>query len=183
MRKIILIIILGVIVSCNNKKNEENINKPIYKELPEIDNNKIDKAKYQTIEDVSDKLDFIFQGEFFFSEDVILESIGLEKLEEDNYKVVFFIAEDSDFEKIRNLRLGMVFYPSDPKLLETEKEKNRGSIKTGVSTKIKVMGDDFVFTFDKFRLFPKRFKTVRFYFYNDEGVMGDSLFLNNVALR
>jgi hypothetical protein len=76
----------------------------------------------------------------------------------------------------------MMFYPSDPSLLETAAEKKNGFIKTAVGTKIKKMGDEYVFVNDEFRIVPKTHKSVRFYFY-DQKVVGENLILNNVTLK
>jgi len=186
MRRIILIIIFGVFISCNNQKkqdNEKETDTPIYKEIPDIENDKkINKDKYPEVENISDKLDFIFQDEFYFDEGLVVKEIGLYKIKEHTYKTVFILGEDANLDKVKSLKMAMMFFPSDPMQLETEKDKTTGFVKTAVGTKIKKMGDELVFVHNEFRIVPKTHKAIRFYFYKGK-VVGDNLILNNVTLR
>ncbi|RLJ63291.1 hypothetical protein CLV86_1828 [Lacinutrix venerupis] len=185
MKNILLVLLFLVTISCKDESKKE-ILKPETTNVKQDEKDKVSSVKIFPIEeDITMKLKYIFDNDFVFDKGLVLESIGLVEVDKDLYKFVFILEKGLDFKRIsEDLNFGMIFYPSDESLLETETEKKRGSIKTGIGTKIKQMGEHFVFTLDEFRLLPKNFKTVRFYFYNKNGVgiVGDNLILTNVSI-
>lgn len=185
MKKIFLLIFVTFFFSCKEESKKEN--NPIIQEIKteqKIEPKLNEKKLYQKTDLDLDNLDLIFDQGFDFDDDIFIEKIGLKEVQKDIYNIFFLLGKESNLKKIEELKLGLIFYPSDLSLLVTEKEKKQGCIKTGVSTKIKSNGDKLFLMHSKIKLSPKAFKTLRFYFYDKQNkITGENLILNNILIK
>lgn len=182
--RLIIVIVLLIFTSCENSKKVNNSkdnstterqNQQI-KSLEEL--SKLDSVE----ENILDELNYIFDSGFEFDEGINIEKIGLIETKKHTYKTVFILEDPINVTKIQELVFGMIYYPSDPHLLELEVDRERGYKKTGVKINIKKMGDNYVFIHDEFKIIPQKHKSIRFYFYNkDGGIVGDELKLYNIS--
>lgn len=184
--RVIIVFVLLTFVSCENSKkinkNEVETHYSIEQQITQKKSNEELSIFFPIEENILDELDYIFDYGFEFDDGIIIEKIGLIEIKKNIYKTVFVLGDDVNFKKIQELVFGMIYYPSNSTLLELEAERKRGFIKTAVQTKIKKMGNSYVFIHDAFKIIPNNHKTIRFYFYNkDKEIVGDDLKLYNIS--
>lgn len=178
--RLIIVFILLTFISCENKEKVRSKKNMSISE-PHIQKQSLPKDLLES-DNILEELNYIFDFGYEFGNGINVEKIGLLETSLHTYKVVFVLGNDTNFGSIQELLLGMIYYPSDPSLLELEIEREREYKKTAVKIDIKKMSDKYVFVYDEFKIVPKNHKLIRFYFYNkDEGIVGEELKLYNIS--
>lgn len=172
MKKIIFsIILLTCFHSCNKKDKSKNyldkeISSKTFKE------EQLFLKKYQ----------YIFDGKFDFQNGIIIDKIGLVETKENIYQTIIVLNKKTDLKKLEGLKFAMYFYPSDSLLIDNKKDRSKGFVKTGISTKVFKVNNINYLKHDNFKITPKNHKSIRFYFYKEK-IVGDNLYLYNIVIK
>ena len=174
---ITLMVLFGIIfLSCKEEKKTDNTDNGTI-----IVETKTNEIKYEILADSYAKMKVIFDDGFTFTEDVTIQEIGVLKTGEDSYKVAYFLDEDSDFEKIKGLKLAFRVYPKNPKLFKNKADQDTKARTIASTSDIKIMDKIKTIMSEEFSLSPKEFQQVKIYFYTPkDGVVGQMMTILNV---
>jgi orotidine-5'-phosphate decarboxylase len=181
MKKLLVSILVFSFIACKKegKKDEvENVNTEVEKVINETKEIKT----YPVVDIKLDDLNVIFDNGYEFAEDLKLDMITLDHKGGDKYQMVYFMESETDFEKLEELKVSAVFYANDPNQFNDEIYKKRKSRQIPMHCKINTLGGENVVV-QNFELLPKEFSQVKFYFYNDEGVVNKKMLtIKNINL-
>ena len=92
----------------------------------------------------------------------------------DKYQLIYGLEEGTDFAKVETLKISAVFYPVDPLLLKEEIYQKRKARQIPEFSKLFTLDGGIVIA-QNFEIIPKEFTQVKFYFYNDQGVVNKKM--------
>lgn len=173
MKKIILVFVTIILVtSCNSEKKKKA------EEVEVIENE--EKKNYEQVLNEIDGMDFIFNDGFTFTEGVTVDQIGILKSGEETYKVIYFLNDDSNFEKIEGLNVAFRVYPKSPELFLNKKDQEAKAKTFAANSNIYIMDNSKVVISNEFTIVPKEMKSVKVYFYDPKGgVEGETMTILN----
>jgi len=159
--------------SCNFKKNEKTKDNEYQEE-----DNRID---YTQAENLTTEITSIFNEGYNFSEEIRINEIGYVKTGDNTFKIVYFLAEESDLKKIQNLNIAFRIYPKDSSLFVNEVDKKAGAKTLASKCKIQEMGGSLVIVSNEFSIIPKSFAQIKVYIYHTkDGMYGKMMTLLNI---
>ncbi|GAB1857459.1 hypothetical protein MHTCC0001_22950 [Flavobacteriaceae bacterium MHTCC 0001] len=175
MKNIFFIIIGIIIISCkSDPKKNESITIDTKEEVKEI-------KSYPKIEDNMDGLETIFDNEFTFFDGLTVDEIGVEKIDEHVYRIVYFLNDDCDFEKIEKLNVAFRIYPENPSLFRNEANKKAKARTLATKSNIMDLDGVKVIVSDNLEVYPKKLKKIKIFFYDPKiGVQGETMTILDV---
>jgi len=166
-----LIIIIVVLFSCNNsgklktKSQKQTSNE---KEYPKLNQN-------------LSSINYIFDYGYQFADDIFINNIGIVHKGGDKYQFIISVS-DSNLSKIENLKISAVFYAKEPSLFKDKIYRDRKSRQVASKCVIYDLDGEKVLAF-YFEMLPKDFPIVKFYFYDDNGVLNNEIIsVRNIKL-
>lgn len=172
----VISLMFGLLLSsCNSKKNK-NVSDSINQEEE-------DKIVYTQADDITSQINSIFTEGFKFSEDIGINEIAYLKTGDNTYKIVYFLDDESDFNKIQSLNIAFRIYPKDPSMLQVDADKKALAKTLATKCEIQEMGGSLVIISEEFTINPKSFTKIKVYIYHPEdGVYGKMMTLLNIEL-
>jgi len=180
MRVIILFTAILFFASCKETVKEQNVVDETTTSTPE---EKVVESNYAKLEGVPQTLNYIYDAGYLFSEDIEIDEVAVFKNDEDKFNFIVYLNKKVNFEELQKFTLGLVVYPKDLTVLDTEKEKRTKSRATGASTEVFMLDNAPVLFIKDFEIGTNEFNLIKVYFYNKEGVLNDKILrLTNVKL-
>ncbi|QHI37470.1 hypothetical protein IMCC3317_28490 [Kordia antarctica] len=170
--KKVLVLVLGLfLIACGSdeKKKPEDTTK----ETEKIEATQ-EEVTYPKLTDVPTQLNYIFDNGYEFADDIKVDFIALESKGGDKYQLIYGLEEGTDFAKVAELKVSAVFYPVDPSLLKDEIYQKRKARQIPELSKLFTL-DGGIVVAQNFEIIPKEFTQVKFYFYNDQGVVNKKI--------
>ena len=165
MKNILSVLVFILALSCKDETN-----KVTTKTAPKIE--EIATTTYPNLEDAPAQLNYIFDNGFEFSDDIKVNYIALHSKGVDKYQLIYILDPESRLERIETLRVSAVFYAENPKLFKDKLYQDRKARQIAAFCKIKMLDNEPILTQD-FTVIPKNFTQVKFYFYDDNGIVND----------
>lgn len=176
MKKIIVLFALAIgFIACKeDKKKTEEVS--VIQEVDTKQENNVAETKTTYPEAVIEvgKLNTIFDNGYEFADDLKLDFISLGHIKGDKYQLIYGLDSETDFSKLEKLKVSAVFYAKDPSLFKDEIYKKRKSRQVPNVCKIFSLDGGNVLV-QNFEIIPKDFTQVKFYFYNNEGVVNKKM--------
>lgn len=143
-----------------------------------------DANKENQVQSVIKENIVLFDNGFNFTDSIRISKIELKKTEEDQYKLFFFLAEESNFNKLEKLNIAFRLYPKNPDEFHEEKDKLAKAKTIGTKCKIQLLGDYLMVESDGFVLHPKEFNQAKVFLYDPvDGVVGKMMTILNLDFQ
>lgn len=180
MKKLILVVSLAIVsFSCGSdkkdKKGEDNTSV-----ITETETVKVEpKFTFPVVENLLENPNLIniTATPHSFEEDIVFEEINVLKTDKDTYTLVFVINDKStNFDKLKEWRVGMYFFAKDPKKFENAADTKKGFKTIGMSAIPKLMGKEVVLVIENVKIIPKEISLLRLYLYNNNNDMNKNYY-------
>lgn len=157
----VFFLVLTLVFGCRQDKTIQNSSEEIQSIKKELSSIFFSERTY--------KSQVVTREKHFFSENIAFNEVRVYYTEKDMYTFVWIVdVEHTDFDELKNWKLGMIIKPSnrlDFKDIDLEKK----GIKTiGVLTTPYILNGDVCIVLRDFKLRPNRFKYIKFYLYNND---------------
>lgn len=171
MKNILLVLVFLAAVSCKDEAKKETVENT--ETAPKVE--AAAAVVYPNLEDAPAELNYIFENGYEFAEDIKVNYIALHSKGVDEYQLIFGLDENSNLERLKApLRVSAVFYATNPVLFKDKIYQDRKARQVPNVCKVSILDKEHVLTVD-FNMIPKKFSQVKFYFYNDNGVVNDKM--------
>jgi len=173
MKKAVFILFLIFISSCkeDNKKTPQT-------ETPQVEVTKeVKENSYPKFEPKATEIKPIFEKEYSFSNDLIINSISVLRNSEDSFDIIFHINDSTDYEKLNDLIIGSTFYPTQPEMLIADADRKKKIKRVQSKAKVFNLDEELIFKISNFTIKPKEFKKAQFWLYSKDGKVIDDNFL------
>ncbi|WP_430410910.1 hypothetical protein [Kordia sp.] len=178
MKKIIVILSLVTLCfSCGSDKKEKKETDVVKKEEVKKEEPKYNfaKAEVNLLEDPS--LINLSAVPHSFEDDIVFEEINVLKTAENTHTLVFVINDKmTNFDKLKEWKIGMYFFAKDPTKFENASDAKKGYKTTGTLADPKMMGDEVVVVLEGFKIIPKEISLLRLYLYNNNNDMNKNYY-------
>ncbi len=181
MKNIFWLILVITIISCKSEKKNE---KTITVEENLVTEKKATEIQFPEIETPYTDLVSIFNNGFSFTDQIEIEEIGILNIEENVYKIFYFLDDSSDLSVIKKLNIGFRFYPKDPNEFENEVDKKEKAKTIAIKgSAINSMENSLVIVSEEFKIMPNEFTHAKIFFYDpNDGIQGKTLTILNLNL-
>jgi len=171
MKKVFVLVLGLFLIACGSdeKKKTEPTQDDTETVTPEVTT-----PTYPKLTDVPQQLNYIFDSGYEFAEDIKVDFIALESKGGDKYQLIYGLESDTDYVKVEALKISAVFYAKDPTQFKDAIYRKRKSRQVPAACKLFSL-DDGVVVVQDFEIAPKEFTQVKFYFYNDQGVVNKKI--------
>ncbi|MFK7813234.1 MAG: hypothetical protein AB8B59_12110 [Maribacter sp.] len=134
------------------------------------------KETISEIQDTSKNLNYVFTNGFYFTDDLRVDKIGVSQIDENRYKIFYFISDRKHLEKIQDLNIAFRLYPEDPMKFKNSIDQDSKARTIASKCDLKIMEGAFVIASDEFSMIPKKIKESKIYLYKpDDGVLGNTM--------
>ncbi|EDP96863.1 hypothetical protein U8527_00950 [Kordia algicida OT-1] len=177
-----LVLVLGLfLIACGSDEKKKTEPKQNDKKTEEV-KPEVTTPTYPKLTDVPPQLNYVFDNGYDFADDIKVDFISLESKGGDKYQLIYGLESDTDYAKVEDLKVSAVFYAKDPSKFKDAIYRKRKSRQVPAACKLFSL-DDGVVVVQDFELLPKDFTQVKFYFYNDQGVINKKMLtVRNIKL-
>lgn len=173
MKKVFVLILGLFMIACGSDEKKKTDPKQDEKKTEEV-KPEVKTTVYPKLTDVPQQLNYIFDNGYEFAEDLKVDFIALESKGGDKYQLIYGLEQGTDYAKVEGLKVSAVFYAKDPSKFKEAVYRERKSRQVPAVSKLFSL-DDGVVVVQDFEIVPKEFTHVKFYFYNDQGVVNKKM--------
>lgn len=173
MKKVFVLVLGLFLIACGSDEKKKTDSKQDDKKTEEV-KPEIKTPVYPKLTDVPQQLNYVFDNGYEFADDIKVDFIALESKGGDKYQLIYGLEEGTDFAKVETLKVSAVFYAKDPSKFKDAIYRKRKSRQVPAVSKLFTL-DDGVVVVQNFEIIPKEFTHVKFYFYNDLGVVNKKM--------
>jgi len=182
MKKLVLILMVLSFSCASDKKDKTEEKQTTGVEATNPKKENVPIFNFPIVENLleSPQLINISYVEHYFEEDIVFEEINVLKTAENTFTFIFVINhKTTNFDKLKEWRVGMYLFAKDPKKFQNKTETEKGFKRTGMLAEPKMMGDEVVIVLKDFKIVPKEFTILRLYLYNLNNDMNKNYYDTN----
>lgn len=169
-----LVLVLGLfLIACGSDEKKKTEPKQDDKKTEEV-KPEVTKPTYPKLTDVPQQLNYVFDNGYEFADDIKVDFIALESKGGDKYQLIYGLEPDTDYARVESLKVSAVFYAKEPSKFKDAIYRKRKSRQVPAVSKLFSLDGGVVIAQD-FEIIPKEFTQVKFYFYNDQGVVNKKM--------
>lgn len=173
MKKVFVLVLGLFMIACGSDEKKKTDPKQDDKKTEEV-KPEVVEVTYPKLTDVPPQLNYIFDNGYEFAEDIKVDFIALESKGGDKYQLIYGLEEGTDLERLKGLKVSAVFYAKDPTLFKGETYRKRKARQVPAVCEVFTLDGSKVLA-QNFEILPKEFTHVKFYFYNDQGVVNKKM--------
>ncbi|WP_299883667.1 hypothetical protein [uncultured Lacinutrix sp.] len=181
MKNILLALLFIVVLSCKEEAKKETVAIDETKTTEKVE--EVVSVTYPNLDKAPVELNYVFENGFEFAQGIKINYIAINPIEGDSYKIIYGLDSSTDLSLLESpLRVSSNFYAESPSLFKEKIYQDRKVRQIPSVCKVYKLDDEYVLTYN-FSIIPKKFNQVKFYFYNDNGVINEKILtVRNIEL-
>ncbi|PTX60442.1 hypothetical protein C8N46_10686 [Kordia periserrulae] len=168
------VLVLGLFLMACGSEEKKKTDPSKNNTKTDVETPKETTPTYPKLADVPQQLNYIFNNGYEFADDIKVDFIALESKGGDKYQLIYGLESGTDYAKVEALKISAVFYAKDPSKFKEEIYVKRKSKQIPAVCELFSLDGGVVIAHD-FEIEPKDFTQVKFYFYNDQGVINKKM--------